>query len=263
MGSLIGEARSGPPKIEWMITPGRARACDSPGRVHRGCIRVSWRRRRACGGSWSRRSWPPPARPGSRVRAGGPRGWSPQRRVQLDDVVCGSHRKRAGDRVRRRQEPRDGCSGRYSSAQSLRSRRRQSRLRWNTAAWADLAAAQVPPPVAFVPLAPVAVGDLREQGLEPGQGVVSGPGRAVAAGQAGARRGSPGTRRTRSQPDDASLAALSAWFGLNPDEFPAVPKSNPEPVAMLSGRLRADSNPDEDGADALEAIITVADNRLK
>ena len=65
------------------------------------------------------------------------------------------------------------------------------------------------------------------------------------------------------QPDAASLTALSAWSGLNPVDFTAVPKHNPEPVVMVSRLLRADPNLDEDGADALEAIITTAYKRLK
>ena len=65
------------------------------------------------------------------------------------------------------------------------------------------------------------------------------------------------------QPDAASLAALSAWSGLNPVDFTAAPKNNPEPVAMVSRLLRADPNLDEDGADTLEAIITTAYERLK
>jgi len=65
------------------------------------------------------------------------------------------------------------------------------------------------------------------------------------------------------QPDAASLTALSAWAGLNPVDFTAAPKQEPEAVAMLSRLLRADPNLDEDGADALEAIITTAYERLK
>ena len=65
------------------------------------------------------------------------------------------------------------------------------------------------------------------------------------------------------QPDAASLTALSAWSGLNPVDFTAVPKHNPEPVAMVSRLLRAAPDLDEDGADALEAIITAAYEKLK
>ena len=65
------------------------------------------------------------------------------------------------------------------------------------------------------------------------------------------------------QPDAASLTALSAWSGLNPVNFTTAPKNDPEAVAMVSRLLRADPNLDEDGADALEAIITTAYERLK
>ncbi|MDE3259795.1 MAG: helix-turn-helix domain-containing protein [Gemmatimonadota bacterium] len=65
------------------------------------------------------------------------------------------------------------------------------------------------------------------------------------------------------QPDAASLTALCAWSGLNPVDFTAAPKNDAEPVAMVSRLLRADPNLDEDSADALEAIITTAYERLK
>ena len=65
------------------------------------------------------------------------------------------------------------------------------------------------------------------------------------------------------QPDAASLTALSAWSGLNPVDFTTAPKNSPEPVAMMSRLLRADPNLDQDGADALEAIITTAYERFK
>ena len=65
------------------------------------------------------------------------------------------------------------------------------------------------------------------------------------------------------QPDAASLTALSAWSGLNPVDFTAAPKKGAEPVAMVSRLLRADPNLDDDGADALEAIITTAYRKLK
>ena len=65
------------------------------------------------------------------------------------------------------------------------------------------------------------------------------------------------------QPDAASLTALSAWSGINPVDFTTVLKNDPEAVAKVSRLLRADPNLDEDGADALEAIITTAYERLK
>ena len=65
------------------------------------------------------------------------------------------------------------------------------------------------------------------------------------------------------QPDAASLTALSAWSGLNPVDFTTTPKNAPESVVMVSRLLRADPDLDEAGADALEAIITTAYERLK
>lgn len=65
------------------------------------------------------------------------------------------------------------------------------------------------------------------------------------------------------QPDAASLTALSAWSGINPVDFTVTPKQNAEPVAMVSRLLRADPNLDNNGADALEAIIKTAYDNLK
>ena len=65
------------------------------------------------------------------------------------------------------------------------------------------------------------------------------------------------------QPDAASLTALSAWSGINPVDFTTAPKRDPEAVAKVSRLLRADPDLDEDSADALEAIITAAYERLK
>lgn len=65
------------------------------------------------------------------------------------------------------------------------------------------------------------------------------------------------------QPDAASLAALSAWAGLNPVDFVGGSKSRAEPLALVSKLLREDPNLDEDGAEALEAIISAAYGRLR
>ena len=65
------------------------------------------------------------------------------------------------------------------------------------------------------------------------------------------------------QPDAGSLTALSAWSGVNPVDFTTAPKNDPEAVAKVSRLLRADPNLDEDDADALEAIISTAYERLK
>src|SRR5271157_1632342 len=57
------------------------------------------------------------------------------------------------------------------------------------------------------------------------------------------------------RPDAASLAALSAWAGLNPSDFVSAPYKTPraEAMAQISTLLRADPNLDAGGADAVEA----------
>ena len=65
------------------------------------------------------------------------------------------------------------------------------------------------------------------------------------------------------QPDASSLTALAAWSGVNPVEFTAAPKGNPEPIAIVSRLLRQDPDLDEAGADALEAIIKTAYDNLR
>src|ERR1700733_7317875 len=48
------------------------------------------------------------------------------------------------------------------------------------------------------------------------------------------------------KPDAASLAALSAWAGLNPSDFVEAPykATGPEALAQISSLLRADPNLD-------------------
>lgn len=67
------------------------------------------------------------------------------------------------------------------------------------------------------------------------------------------------------RPDAASLAALSAWAGLNPSDFVQAPykSARPEPMAQISTLLRADPNLDADGAEAVEAIVRAAYERLR
>lgn len=67
------------------------------------------------------------------------------------------------------------------------------------------------------------------------------------------------------RPDAASLAALSAWAGLNPSDFVQTPYKavQPEVMAQLSTLLRADPNLDSNGAEALEAIVRAAYERLR
>jgi len=67
------------------------------------------------------------------------------------------------------------------------------------------------------------------------------------------------------KPDAASLAALSAWAGLNPSDFvqASYKASQPEALAQISSLLRADPNLDMEGAEAVEAIIRAAYERLR
>lgn len=67
------------------------------------------------------------------------------------------------------------------------------------------------------------------------------------------------------RPDAASLAALSAWAGLNPSDFVHAPykAAHPEPMAQISSLLRADPNLDADSAEAVEAIVRAAYERLR
>ncbi len=67
------------------------------------------------------------------------------------------------------------------------------------------------------------------------------------------------------KPDAASLAALSAWAGLNPSDFVQAPYKAPRPEAMaqISTLLRADPNLDSEAANAVEAIVRAAYERLR
>jgi transcriptional regulator with XRE-family HTH domain len=67
------------------------------------------------------------------------------------------------------------------------------------------------------------------------------------------------------RPDAASLAALSAWAGLNPSDFVDAPYkvSHPEPMAQISSLLRTDPNLDAQAAEAVEAIVRAAYERLR
>jgi transcriptional regulator with XRE-family HTH domain len=67
------------------------------------------------------------------------------------------------------------------------------------------------------------------------------------------------------RPDAASLAALSAWAGLNPSDFvhAAYKATRPEAMAQISTLLRGDPNLDTEGAEAVEAIFRAAYERLR
>jgi transcriptional regulator with XRE-family HTH domain len=67
------------------------------------------------------------------------------------------------------------------------------------------------------------------------------------------------------RPDAASLAALSAWSGLNPSDFVSAPYKSrqAEPMAEISRLLRSDPYLDADGAEAVEVIVRAAYGRLR
>lgn len=67
------------------------------------------------------------------------------------------------------------------------------------------------------------------------------------------------------RPDAASLAALSAWAGLNPSDFVEAPykAQQPESIARISTLLRTDPNLDPESAEAVEAIVRAAYERLR
>ena len=68
------------------------------------------------------------------------------------------------------------------------------------------------------------------------------------------------------RPDAASLAALSAWAGLNPSDFvhaSYIKKRRTAPLAQISTLLRSDPNLDAQSAEAVEAIVRAAYERLR
>jgi transcriptional regulator with XRE-family HTH domain len=68
------------------------------------------------------------------------------------------------------------------------------------------------------------------------------------------------------RPDAASLAALSAWAGLNPADYVAIEgieRSSPEPLAQITGLLRRDRRLGPEAVKALEAMIHSAYGQLR
>jgi len=67
------------------------------------------------------------------------------------------------------------------------------------------------------------------------------------------------------RPDASSLAALSAWAGLNPSDFVDAPYkvAHPEPMAQISTLLRTDPNLETQAAEAVEAIVRAAYERFR
>jgi len=66
-------------------------------------------------------------------------------------------------------------------------------------------------------------------------------------------------------PDASSLAALSAWAGLNPSDFVLGQKKTrrPEAMSQISSLLRSDPNLDRQAAETLEAILRTAYERFR
>jgi transcriptional regulator with XRE-family HTH domain len=68
------------------------------------------------------------------------------------------------------------------------------------------------------------------------------------------------------RPDIDSLTALTAWCGLDVDQFVrerAADKDSPEPLTRITALLRADKNLTSEGAETLEAILKSAYSHLK
>jgi transcriptional regulator with XRE-family HTH domain len=67
------------------------------------------------------------------------------------------------------------------------------------------------------------------------------------------------------KPDAASLAALSAWAGLNPSDFVDAPykSDRAEALAQISTLLRSDPNLDAQAAEAVDAIVRAAYERFR
>ena len=67
------------------------------------------------------------------------------------------------------------------------------------------------------------------------------------------------------RPDAASMAALSAWAGLNPSDFVNAPykAERTESITQISALLRTDPNLDAQSAEAVEAIVKAAYERMR
>ncbi len=87
--------------------------------------------------------------------------------------------------------------------------------------------------------------------------------------QVAGESGIPASTLTRmaqgKRPDVNSLAALTAWSGLQADQFvrSAATRPNAEPLAMISTYLRSDPNLTKAGADALDELIKATYQRLR
>lgn len=68
-----------------------------------------------------------------------------------------------------------------------------------------------------------------------------------------------------SRPDADSLAALSAWAGLNPADYVSdvTRPSKPDSLAVIYSCLQADPNLTREAADALDEVIKATYERLR
>lgn len=67
------------------------------------------------------------------------------------------------------------------------------------------------------------------------------------------------------KPDASSLAALSAWAGINPSDYVEAPykPARAESMTQISTLLRTDPNLDAESAEAVEAIVKAAYERMR
>jgi hypothetical protein len=67
------------------------------------------------------------------------------------------------------------------------------------------------------------------------------------------------------RPDVDGLAALSAWSGLNADDFVRSEddRPQPEPLAQIATYLRSDKNLSPESATALNEVIKATYERLR
>ena len=67
------------------------------------------------------------------------------------------------------------------------------------------------------------------------------------------------------QPDAASMAALSAWSGLNPGDYVETKDraERPETLAVISTVLRADQTLTAEAADAIDVMVQSAYERFR
>jgi transcriptional regulator with XRE-family HTH domain len=85
------------------------------------------------------------------------------------------------------------------------------------------------------------------------------------AGETGVSQSTLARMAKGRRPDAASLAALSAWSGLNPSDFVDAPykAGHADPISRIAVLLRNDPALDRDGAEAVETIVRAAYEQLR